>query len=111
MTISIALLVCDTPAPQVGPYYPIFKTYLSASLPNSSTSFTLDPYDVVNFQQYPPDDKVYDAVLITGSAASAYENLEWINKLVSYVAELPAKRPHAKIFGMPRLSAWSIASC
>ena len=67
MTLTIALLICDHPGPHVGPYYPIFKDFLSASLPNSAVDFVLDGYDVVKKQEYPPSDKEYDAMLLTGS--------------------------------------------
>ncbi|KAJ8514362.1 hypothetical protein ONZ45_g8079 [Pleurotus djamor] len=106
MAKAIALLICDTPIPAVvaehGDYHPIFATLLKSSLTlpsNNDFYYTLDPYYVTK-QEYPDDDKPYDAFLITGSAASAYEDIEWINKLVAYVASLPSKRPNAKIFGI-----------
>lgn len=33
------------------------------------------------------------------TAASAYENVEWINKLTAYVADIAKTKPHIKIFG------------
>jgi GMP synthase-like glutamine amidotransferase len=33
-------------------------------------------------------------------AASAYENAEWINKLVAYMADLISTKPQVKIFGI-----------
>ncbi|KAF4566302.1 hypothetical protein EYR36_011720 [Pleurotus pulmonarius] len=104
MTKSLALLICDTPIPAVlsshGDYHKIFSALLASSLPDTSIEFTLDPYDVAKKQEYPLEDKEYDAFLITGSAASAYENLEWINKLIAFVASIPDKYPKAKIFGI-----------
>ena len=35
-------------------------------------------------------------------AASAYEDVEWISKLVSWVADIATSRPHIKIIGMPK---------
>jgi hypothetical protein len=68
--IRIALLLCDTPIPAVvsahGNYHVIFGDLLKASLPENTT-FTLDPYDVVHKQEYPPDDAQYDGILMTGS--------------------------------------------
>lgn len=68
--IRIALLLCDTPIPAVvslhGDYHVIFGDLLKASLPENA-SFTLDPYDVVHKQEYPPDNVEYDGILITGS--------------------------------------------
>ena len=33
-------------------------------------------------------------------AASAYEDVEWINKLVPWVADVAINRPHIKIIGL-----------
>jgi hypothetical protein len=32
-------------------------------------------------------------------AASAYQDLEWINKLVAYTAYIATSKPHVKIIG------------
>jgi len=52
--------------------------------------------------EYPSEDKIddYDAILLTGSAASAYENIDWINKLVDFVKLIAASKPHIKIIGI-----------
>ncbi|KAG9219991.1 hypothetical protein CCMSSC00406_0006904 [Pleurotus cornucopiae] len=103
MSKSLGLLICDTPIPSVvlshGDYHSIFSTLLASSLSDKSIQFTVDPYDVKK-QEYPSEDKQYDAFMITGSAASAYENLEWINRLITFVASIPDKYPKAKIFGI-----------
>ncbi|KII87858.1 hypothetical protein PLICRDRAFT_42374 [Plicaturopsis crispa FD-325 SS-3] len=103
----IALLVCDTPNPVVvaahGEYPSIFTTLLRASLPQDVTpeaAFVLDAYDVVHKMEYPSDAAEYDAILLTGSAASAYENLEWINRLVAYVASVINSQPQVKVIGI-----------
>lgn len=33
------------------------------------------------------------------SASSAYENIEWINKLVAYTANIAETKPHVKLIG------------
>jgi len=102
----LALLVCDIPLPAVvkhhGEYPKIFETFLRASLPNGLSTFTLDSYDVRYAMEYPKEDVLdtYDGVIISGSAASAYEDLEWIKRLVSWVATLATKRPLIKIIGI-----------
>lgn len=35
-------------------------------------------------------------------AASAYEDVEWINILVPWVADIATNRPHIKIIGEPK---------
>jgi hypothetical protein len=71
--IRIALLICDKPLPPVlskhGDYHAIFNDLLNASLPKNA-SFILDPYDVVNMQEYPPDNLDYAGILITGSGTT-----------------------------------------
>jgi len=70
---SIALLVCDTPMPNViaehGDYQKIFSALLKDSLPGPDHDFTLDSYDVVHKMEYPDEDKLdnYDCIMLTGS--------------------------------------------
>lgn len=70
MSKSLGLLICDTPIPSVvlshGDYHSIFSTLLASSLSDKSIQFTVDPYDVKK-QEYPSEDKQYDAFMITGS--------------------------------------------
>lgn len=46
---------------------------------------------------------VYAIYSPSSTAASAYENVEWINKLVSYVTRIATSRPDIKIIGTLRL--------
>jgi hypothetical protein len=79
--LNLALLICDTPLPEVqashGTYLDIFRTHLQKSLDNvlqttgqgeGSVQFTLDGYNVVK-EVYPDDEKLsgYDGIVITGS--------------------------------------------
>ncbi|KAH9950737.1 class I glutamine amidotransferase-like protein [Amylocystis lapponica] len=103
--IRIAVFLCDAPPPSVqateGDYTAIFNTLLRSALPQSPPSdFVLDPYDVRNKLEYPEDVDAYAAIILTGSAASAYENLEWINRLVSYVASVAQDKPLVKLIGI-----------
>jgi len=95
-------LLCDTPSPPVlkedGDYHQIFDIWLRSVSP--SVDFTLDAFDVRNEMEYPSEDAKYDGILLTGSAASAYEDVEWINKLVGYTANLARSRPDVKLFGI-----------
>ncbi|KAH7926613.1 class I glutamine amidotransferase-like protein [Leucogyrophana mollusca] len=106
--IRIALLVCGSiPESEVhGNYFEVYRDLLAASFPNTNPNpdakpaFDFIPYDVVDAQAYPDEGEHFDAVLISGSAASAYENLGWINRLVAYVADLAAQKPEVKIIGI-----------
>ena len=70
---SLALLICDTPIPEVkrdhGEYPMIFSKLFRASLPDGIADFALDPYDVRNAKEYPRMDilNTYDGIVITGS--------------------------------------------
>ncbi|KAI0746716.1 class I glutamine amidotransferase-like protein [Daedaleopsis nitida] len=101
----IAVLLCDTPIQPVlsalGDYGAIFRTLFLKSLESESdTEFVADAFDVRNRLEYPENIDLYDAVLLTGSAASAYENLEWINRLIEYVRYLSTEKPAIRIFGI-----------
>lgn len=72
----LALLVCDTPLPDVvaahGNYADIFHKWITASKrkcetekPIEGLDFVLDAYDVVD-EQYPRPES-YDAIIISGS--------------------------------------------
>jgi len=80
-TPAIALLLCDTPLPAVvaehGDYTTIFNALLTVTVPirnpEGPAPFRLDSFDVVNKMEYPSDDDLdqYDAIMMTGSGASA----------------------------------------
>jgi hypothetical protein len=120
----LALLVCDTPIPAVvkdhGEYPVIFNRLFRKSLPDG-LDFALDSYDVRCAMEYPTEGVLdtYNGIIITGSgerrlhsrieklivyrlpsAASAYEDAEWINKLVSWVADVAVHRSRIKIIGV-----------
>ncbi|KAH7338260.1 class I glutamine amidotransferase-like protein [Rhizoctonia solani] len=112
--LSLALLICDTPLPEVqaahGTYLDIFRTHLQKSLestleskgePVDSVQFTLDGYDVVQ-QVYPDEAKLgtYDGIVLTGSAASAYAPLPWISPLLDFVARVTRDYPKIKVLGI-----------
>ncbi|THH23061.1 hypothetical protein EUX98_g8117 [Antrodiella citrinella] len=63
--------------------------------------YRLDSYDVKEKLEYPKPENLdnYDAIILTGSAASAYENLQWINLLVAYIASVAEEKPHIKLIG------------
>ncbi|KAF7303763.1 Glutamine amidotransferase type-1 domain-containing protein [Mycena indigotica] len=104
----VLLLICDTlPADIVaeyGDYHSIFTTLLHSSgveLSIPPSSITLKPYDAVS-GSYPTENAVDESqgILITGSKASAYEDIEWINKLVEFVRRVATDKPSVKIVGI-----------
>ncbi|KAF2123022.1 class I glutamine amidotransferase-like protein [Lophiotrema nucula] len=103
-TIRIAMLNADIPVSNVlsqrGTYGNIFHTLLSqaASRISPDTSIISTDYDVRE-GQYPLSLSDVDVILITGSASSAYDNLEWIHRLDDYVYDVYTNYPRIKMFG------------
>ncbi|TFK23996.1 cytoplasmic protein [Coprinopsis marcescibilis] len=125
---SLALIVCGKTTGKThaenGDYVDIYKRFLTASLdslkpkeqasslenPNHSDNpgsqplwqFTIDPYDVFLDQPLPIDEKLndYDGIIITGSPASAYDNVPWINNLVEFTKHVADTRPKIKLIGI-----------
>ncbi|KAK7052321.1 glutamine amidotransferase type-1 domain-containing protein [Favolaschia claudopus] len=111
MSKSIALLACDTLMPSVveehGDYDVLFPILLHSAgkqlgIDDIASKCKLDYYDVVKKMEYPTDEQLdtYDGILITGSKASAYEDIEWINKLVEFTARVATTKPKLKIVGI-----------
>ncbi|PAV18111.1 class I glutamine amidotransferase [Pyrrhoderma noxium] len=105
---KLALLICDTPVPAVlerdGTYHDVYHTWLRITHPKndipSESTFILEGFDVKE-QIYPNlDSNDYSGILISGSAASAYEDKPWINKLVSWVGETAKTHPDIKLIGI-----------
>lgn len=100
-TLRIALLLADTPVPRVfsveGDYLAIYRKWLQRSIDaagkSSDVKLEITGYDVVNAMTYPLPSATFDCIMITGSASSAYSDLEWIDKLVAYVENVPSDTP------------------
>lgn len=91
--LRLAILESDTPQPttqaKYGGYGGVFTALLTAATSPSdvSTAVTITSHDVVNdLESYPSLDDV-DALLLTGSRHTAFEDDEWIQKLVAYTKE------------------------
>ncbi|GAA5921121.1 hypothetical protein JCM1841_002426 [Sporobolomyces salmonicolor] len=120
--LVILILLADCPIPavhsQFGTYHDIFTALIRSSLALAASDakdgasngpaanggvhkLIIESYDAVQ-EVYPSEERVkqVDAILITGSAASAYEPIPWITRLVSFIAALPALKPTLKIIGI-----------
>lgn len=94
----LAILETDTPVSGIkakygsygGVFQNLFERALAETDPTQSSPAQLEFsfYDVVSEPNRYPKPEDIDAVLITGSKASAYENVEWILRLVEYVKGL-----------------------
>ena len=89
--LRLAILEADTPQPQTaaayGTYGGLFASlFTAACAPQPVASvLTITKHDVVRAPDsaYPALDDI-DAILITGSRHSAYDDDEWIRRLVAY---------------------------
>ncbi|EDU42828.1 glutamine amidotransferase-like protein-like protein [Pyrenophora tritici-repentis] len=112
--IRICMLNADTPVPAViaknnttPTYGRIFHHLLSTAATNLSktpdshhgaTTITSIDFNVVK-NEYPPSLSAFDAIVISGSANSAYDNIPWIHKLARWLKDVYDKEPRVRIFG------------
>ncbi|KAF9074746.1 hypothetical protein BDP27DRAFT_1316761 [Rhodocollybia butyracea] len=113
--INIALLLCDDLFPEIvvehGEHAKIFEDFMRRSLTfaqctasdhfNHDLELTMDVYDAQKME-YPSEEQIdgYDAFMCTGSASSAYDQVEWIQTLILFIAHLAKNHPKVKIFGI-----------
>lgn len=93
--VRLAILETDTPVPGIqakygsygGVFTHLFERACGALDPPQPlpSQLQLSFHDVVHDPTSHPDPESIDAVLITGSKASAFENVDWIVRLVQYV--------------------------
>jgi GMP synthase-like glutamine amidotransferase len=110
--LNICMLNADAPVPVVAAeraptYGRIFHNLLSSAAANNKSSrnssnqaihITSTDFDVTK-NEYPTSIADFDAIIISGSANSAYDELPWIRKLTRWTKDLYEKEPGVKIFG------------
>lgn len=103
--LRLAILEADTPLPAVDAHYNgyhgVFEDlFVRAADPASIESvLTLSRHDVVNDLTSYPSLESIDAILITGSKHSAFENDPWITTLVDFTQKAIAD-PRVRIIGI-----------
>ncbi|KAI0144515.1 class I glutamine amidotransferase-like protein [Xylariaceae sp. FL1272] len=103
-TSRIAMLNTDTPVPNVfakmGSYGAIFHSLLAAAASRVAPHLTIESEDFnVVLGEYPQDISQFDVILVTGSAASAYDDADWIHRLSTYLQNMYRQLPEIKMFG------------
>lgn len=102
--IRIAMLNADTPVPAVRPkwgtYGQMFHDLLVAASSRTHPEVKIQSsfHDVVK-SEYPESLTDVDVVLVTGSAASSYDDQEWIRALDEYILNVYTNHPRIKLFG------------
>lgn len=106
------MLNADAPVPVVAAeraptYGRIFHNLLSSAAANTFPTrhpstypikITSTDFDVTK-NEYPASVAEFDAIIISGSANSAYDELPWIRKLARWTKEVYENEPSVKIFG------------
>lgn len=103
-SLHLALLVCDTPLPQViekyGDYPRQYAVVFEKAAQNKDVDISWEFFDVVESQAYPNfediENKKYDAIVVTGSKYNAHDNSPWILKLVDFLKRVQ-KEPYSQI--------------
>ncbi|KAH6683372.1 class I glutamine amidotransferase-like protein [Halenospora varia] len=107
--IRIAVLNCMTPIKPVfdarGPFDRMFQSLFGSAAERINTRLDLSlikikciSYDCTK-GEYPPSLDAVDAVVITGSTASAYDGVPWVYTLIQYTQDVYTYQPHVKLFG------------
>jgi len=85
--VKIGLLQCDHVMPEnraeFGDYSDFFDTLFQQHAPE----IVLEPFDVQN-NEYPEEPNQYAGFIGTGSSASVWENIPWINRFKRFLRDL-----------------------
>lgn len=109
LPLRIAVLECDTPleavASRFGKYARIFSTLLNAAADklkypglSSKEGLEISAWDIVHGDKYPELENI-DAILITGSKFTAYDDDPWILRLVEFTKKVLGQR-RVRIIGV-----------
>ncbi|RSM06599.1 hypothetical protein CDV31_009028 [Fusarium ambrosium] len=94
----------DTPVPALRAKYvtygAIFHALLVAAARRTAPSVTVasQNFDMVQ-QEYPDDILEFDAIIISGSGSSSYDDRSWIKTLDDYIWRVYRDCPQVKLFG------------
>ncbi|OAP54957.1 hypothetical protein AYL99_10657 [Fonsecaea erecta] len=123
LTLHLAILICEVLPPVVsclrGPFDQIFQNFFDRGAKRLSNGNNNDyndeqqwpglrkqikvkttPYNATAFQL--PDAEALeglDALVVTGSSAGAYEDIEWVKHLQRFLQDTYQHHPKVKIFG------------
>ncbi|EGF82395.1 hypothetical protein BATDEDRAFT_86199 [Batrachochytrium dendrobatidis JAM81] len=100
-SLQIAVLVCDHLLPEIQTQFGDYPALIGNLLVDAGKSLGLvvkcDSFYVID-GQYPAAPQEYDAVVLSGSKYSAYDQLDWINRLKQFVRDTDALQ--TKIIGI-----------
>ncbi|KAL2915670.1 hypothetical protein HK105_204855 [Polyrhizophydium stewartii] len=85
-------------ADRFGQFPAIFERLFAAAADRAGDQLSMDTYFAID-GQLPANPSEYDAIVISGSRYSAYEDLPWINSLKDFVRKVDAEAS-AKVVGV-----------
>jgi GMP synthase-like glutamine amidotransferase len=104
-TLRICMLNADVPVPAVykeraTTYGNIFHHLLcnAARITSPNLEIISQDFNVIK-GKYPDDVFIFDAIIISGSANSAYDDLDWIRTLCTFIENVYQHGPRIKMFG------------
>ncbi|KAI1764398.1 class I glutamine amidotransferase-like protein [Hypoxylon sp. FL1150] len=108
--VHVAILECFTMPHQIaatrGQFGDVFRSWLCTSAKALNAGRSLgDQVEIqtsvfdVQHGQYPQSLDNVDAIIVTGSTSSAYDNDPWIITLERFLQDAYAQKPHIKLFG------------
>lgn len=89
--MKIGILKTDNVRPELANTFGEYPDMFQALLKDVDSALTFSVYDVER-GEYPKHLDEAEAYLITGSKASAYEELDWVRKLADFTCELHLQR-------------------
>lgn len=111
-TIHIAVLECEKFPQNIvqshGNFSQIFRDWLASGTRkfNSRRTSLAHQHVTIETSTWLPKTRKYptclddvDALIVTGSVHSVYEDIPWIKELQAYISDVYRSRPHIKIFG------------
>ncbi|KAF8445470.1 class I glutamine amidotransferase-like protein [Terfezia claveryi] len=88
--LRIAILLCDSPLYLTAEKYGSYGGSLKNEIPGIENGMELTSWNVYQVEEYPNLEDI-DAILMTGSRFSSYDDLPWIKKLVDFTKTILAQ--------------------
>lgn len=85
--MKVAILQCDNVLEKFQPRFGDYPEMVGQMFDGVNLPMTFETYDCRQ-GQFPADINAYDFYITTGSKASVYEDLEWIQQLIEFIQQL-----------------------
>ncbi len=89
--MKVALLQCDNVLEKFQPEFGNYPAMVQSMFDGVDEKLEFEIFDCQQ-GQYPHDIHAYDFYITTGSKAAAYDDLDWVHRLIEFVRELDKQR-------------------